>query len=167
MLKNLLNFDNIKLITEIAKEDAFFRAKAKLITRNGACADDIVQDMYVRLIRYYNEPKMQELHDKGILKYSCVRIMKQCYLNILKKNEKEVLVDCFSYFQANNSKPIGVEIMDIINELYWFDAKLLDMYGNKGETIRSIAKKTGIPSRTIWNRLRIAKEKVKTKYNQL
>jgi len=123
--------------------------------------------MYCRLIKYYNEETMQALHDKGVLKYSCIRIMKQCYLNIISKHKNEVLTESFSHFTLDNEQPMGVEIMEIVEDLYWFDARLLDMYGEDKETIRSISKKTGIPARTVWNRLRMAKEKVKTKYNKL
>ncbi len=75
----------MKIITEIAiQHDSFFREKAYKICKSKFDADDLVQNMYIKLYNY-DDTKLKAIHEKGVLKFICVRMINQLFLDSKKK----------------------------------------------------------------------------------
>ena len=75
----------MKIISELAiMHDKFFRQKAFLICKDKHDADDLVQEMYLKLYRY-DDLKLKAIHEKGVLKFICIRILNQLFLDSKRK----------------------------------------------------------------------------------
>jgi len=150
----------VNVINEICKFDSFFRSRAKQITNNASYADDIVQEMYLRLINY-DKTKLQEQFDRGVLKWGCIRIMSQIFKNHIRDNKKIVYTDDLTHVLGSVNDCSFERVQECLSKLYWFDRELLTLHLIDGQSIKEIIKNTGIPRNTIYTRINIAKQKLK------
>lgn len=151
----------MKVIAEIAnKNDAYFRGMARRICKNKSEADDLVQDMYLKLYRY-DQSKLVDMHKNGVSKFICVRIINQLFLDSKRKNKKEFFYHFLEDFTEDvdvlERKEKAEHIRYYMEKLYWFDGRLFDEYVSSEMTMRGLSKATGINLRSIFNAITRAK----------
>lgn len=133
-------------------------------------AEDIVQEFYLRLIKYGKEEKI--INAKGILNkaylYFC---LKNTYLLFWKEKRK------FKKVNLDDVKNIGVKY-DYISKMEatiileakidkemknweWFDARLFKLYRDEGISMRDLSKKTKISTKTIFYTIKRCKDKLR------
>ena len=154
----------MEIITEIALlHDRFFRDKAYLISKCRFQADDLVQDMYIKLMKYDKE-KLKAIHSKGVLKFICVRMLNQLFLDSIKKNKNYQSTNLVELLFNNKNeieeKEKAEHIRSFFSELYWFDSRLFDLYVSSENSMRDLADQTGINLRSIYNAINRAKKEL-------
>lgn len=128
----------------------------------GEVAEDVVQDMYIRVSKYASDKKL------------CTTYIWFTMRNILhdyKKKEARLrtidLDNCVELEQMDNlEEEAGYQaFLDRLdNEMktwHWFDRMLFDIYVNKGKSMRELAKGTNIGVSTIFHTIARCKKKIK------
>jgi DNA-directed RNA polymerase specialized sigma24 family protein len=152
------------MLKEISQHDLFYRQKAYAICRDKFEADDLVQEMYLKLHRY-DQTKLKQIVEKGVVKFICIRIINQIFLDGKRKKTVEYPnenINIFADFSKDIDKIDTIKhIRSFFDELYWFDSRLFDEYVSNDVTMRQLSDETGIPLRTIWAAINRAKNKLK------
>ncbi len=100
------------MIEELSKKDALWRKVALNICKDKQLADDLVQEMYLKL----HECKKQ------INDFYVVIVLRNLFLDTIKQKNKRKQVDIDSFYdiEANTSNfEMDDEETKIVNEMYW------------------------------------------------
>lgn len=100
------------MIEELSKKDALWRKVALNICKDKQLADDLVQDMYLKL---YDCKK--QIND-----FYVVIVLRNLFLDTIKQKNKRKQVDIDSFYnlEANVSTfEMDDEETKIVNEMYW------------------------------------------------
>jgi len=157
---------------------------AKSFKLNNNDANELVQEMYLRMYDYtkdvnrimYNEKEINTFYiyitlrnlyyskcssykKKKITVFSDVDEEKYNYImNSITFNADEVNTN---YNKKVNLEALYNKIDDIIEDWYWYDKKLTKLYLNTNMSMRDISKETKISLSSIFNTLTNAKEKIR------
>jgi len=151
-------------------------------------ANEIVQEMYVRIYEYtkdikkimYNETEvntfyiyitLRNLYYSNFAKYGKSIKTKKIFLftemddNSIKKVYNNYYEDYELYMQNVNKKKrldtLFTKIEQTIDSWYWYDKKLTKLYFDSGMSMRDLSKETKISLSSIFNTLTNAKEKIR------
>ena len=136
----------------------------------GDYAEDIVQEMYLRLHKYIENPEriMYKDQPNKLFVWVTLRNMVRNY-----QNKKEILVfsgdmveydtelDAFDYETAEGFERLIDKIWDKVNELHWYDKKMFEIYHTTDMSMRDIEKKTKISLFSIFDTLNKTKNYVR------
>jgi len=137
----------------------------------GSFAEDLVQEMYLRLNKYIDDPK-RIMHNDTEPNKLFIWVTLRNIVNRYHKT-KDIHVYVPDYHQHLNkaeterseSDDLFEEFIDKIwstaKELYWFDFKMFQLYHTTDLTMRDIQSETTISLRTIFTTLDKAKQYVK------
>lgn len=100
------------MIEELSKKDALWRKVALNICKDKQLADDLVQDMYLKL------------HDckKQINDFYVVIVLRNLFLDTIKQKNKKKHVDIDSFYNLESNVStfeMDDEETKIVNEMYW------------------------------------------------
>ena len=109
------------MIAELAKRDKHWRKVALSLCKDKSMADDIVQEMYLRM--HEVKRKYEEINDFYII----VTMRNIFYQRCRKANKKEgfdlcKLVDSNNFFEPSDRE---AELIDRFNELPWHERELM------------------------------------------
>tara|TARA_R100001460_G_scaffold24782_4_gene49714 strand:- start:323 stop:847 length:525 start_codon:yes stop_codon:yes gene_type:complete len=151
-------------------------------------ANEIVQEMYVRIYDYtkdikkimYNETEvntfyiyitLRNLYYSNFAKYGKSVKTKKVFLftemddNSIKRVYNNYCEDYELYMQSvNKKKKLDIlleKIEQTIDSWYWYDKKLTKLYFDSGMSMRDLSKETKISLSSIFNTLTNAKEKIR------
>lgn len=138
-------------------------------------AEDIVQEMYLRLHKYVDDPE-RIMYGEEINTYFVYITLRNMYSTIQRMKTKvrlvsiEELPDELIYEETNiESLEEFDNLIDTIwgnvEDWHWYDKKLFEIYHNSPMSIRSIAEETKISARSIFNTLKNGKERIQTDCN--
>ncbi len=136
----------------------------------GDYAEDIVQEMYLRLHKYVDDPERIMYGDEPNKLFVWVTLR-----NLVRKhqsgNNRLIFVDeyheheSFSEEMHNEEDDMFEDFIDSVwdkaKEMYWFDYKMFELYHTTDMSMRDIEKETSISLRTIFTTLNKAKEYVR------
>ena len=97
-------------------------------------AEDLVQEMYLRMYKYVENPEKIMYNDKEVNTY-----FEQAHKNLID------------------------ELWEEVETWHWYDTKLFKLYHNTDMTIKKISQETKISERSIWNTLDNGRKKIKQK----
>jgi len=100
------------MIEELSKKDALWRKVAINICKDKQLADDLVQEMYLKLYEC----------KKQINDFYVVIVLRNLFLDTIKQKNKRKQVDIDSFYdiEANTSNfEMDDEETKIVNEMYW------------------------------------------------
>jgi RNA polymerase sigma factor (sigma-70 family) len=133
-------------------------------------AEDIVQEMYIKLIKYCT-PKKILRQDGQVNKSYVYFVLRNLFLDYQKEKNKHRKVN------IDKIKPIGVEyeyieeteaftsvIEKIDSEVetwHWYDQMLFELYRESGKSIRKLSKETRISTSSIFQTLKYCKNEIK------
>ena len=146
------------LLAKVAIHDSYFREKAKQLA--GVDGDDLVQEMYLKLYRY-NQSKLKEMIQNGVVKYLGVRIINQLFIDTKRKRKEycggvpEIKVE-----EKEHDERI-TKAKEIVKNQHWYDQKIFNLYIEENYTMRELAAETGIPLCEIWATINRVKKTVK------
>lgn len=140
------------MLEDISKKDKYWRAIALNICKDKQLADDLVQDMYL---------KVNEI-DKEVNDFYIITIINNLFIDVCRKNKNELdvsqlynLVDKVYNYEYND---IDVTILERSNKLTWFQTKLLTE--NYDKSIRKIESEYNINYGYIYRELLKARKLV-------
>jgi DNA-directed RNA polymerase specialized sigma24 family protein len=132
--------------------------------------EDIVQEMYIRLHRYQDDPTKalyKNEINKGLV-YVIIRSItfnlanaknKSKELILLHENIEQITIPSEEYNHEDDS------LMELINEevstWHWFDRDLFNYIYIDGMSMRSISRSSGISLSCIFNTMKNARERIK------
>lgn len=139
-------------LKEVSKKDKYWRAVALNICKDKSLADDLVQDMYL---------KVNEI-DKEINDFYIITIINNLFIDVCRKNKNELdvselynLVDTVYNYEFNDR---DVTVLERANKLTWFQTKLLSE--NYDKSIRQIESEYNINYGFIYRELLKARKLV-------
>ena len=100
------------MIEELSKKDALWRKVAINICKDKQLADDLVQEMYLKLYEC----------KKQVNDFYVVIVLRNLFLDTIKQKNKRKQVDIDSFYdiEANTSNfEMDDEETKIVNEMYW------------------------------------------------
>lgn len=119
------------MINEFAKNDAFFRKFALYICKDEFLADDLTQEMYLKV---YDKTNIKDIKSYGII------TIKNLFLTQTKKNKNEN-IDDFN-FKIDESFELDDTEIELINKLKWWEKEIVEW--SYDESCRTIAKKLNV-----------------------
>ena len=138
----------------------------------GADADDchdIVQDMYLRMHRYVENPE-RIMYGNEVNTYFVFVVLRNLFVSSKKGIQYDSLED--ANIEGSIEQPdFEAETIynDLINEIWeevdswhWYDTKLFKLYHNTDMTIKKISEETKITERSIWNTLDNGRKKIQS-----
>ena len=177
-----------KIYREISKLSDKFRKMCYRFTKNKADIDNAVQELFIyflerpELVRKIYDKDGAE----GITKYGSVVLRRALtserspffyqykkYYTYLDKFSSDTTYDITETGEVRNKKHIynipeevveniGFKKLDkidlVLNDLYWYDRKIFQLYYYEGNTLDTLAKKTGISRNSLFTTI----DKVRT-----
>ncbi len=149
----------------------------KMVHKFGAgnYAEDIVQEMYIRLNKYVENPEriMYKNQPNKLFVWVTLRNMTRQFQN--KKDlmvytgdmvEYDVAEEEFDRVQAEGFEKLIDKVWEVMEDLHWYDQKMFEVYHRTDMSMRDIEKETGISLFSIFDTLKNSKEYVKEKINE-
>ena len=160
--------DKNKVLTLLAEyHNKWIASVDALINDENIIAEDIVQDMYLKIHNSKDEVINKAIVDnKPHIGY----VNKVLYTMYLKaQKEESIKTELKDNHTAEEKQPeinkfnIEKKIDEIVNSFYWFDRKLFNLYRKEFHTIRSLSKATKISHVVVHNTISKCKKKIKRK----
>ena len=140
-------------------------------------AQDIVQEMYVRLYKYVDEAEKIMYNETEVNTFFVYVTLRNMYTTLMKAKARFEFVDVSSledeliFEEANEEAEIQMlslyeEIWETTDEWHWYDKKIFHLYHNTDMSIRTLADETKISARSIFNTLKNARERIQTDCNE-
>lgn len=141
----------------------------------GDYSEDIVQEMYIRLNRYVEEPDriMYKGEPNKLFVWVTLRNMVRNF-----QNKKDLLVfsgdmveydreeDAFDYGEAEAFERLIEKIWESTADLHWYDKKMFEIYHTTEMSMRDIEKETKISLYSIFDTLKKTKNYVREKIQE-
>ena len=149
------------MLNEIYKKDKYWRTIAFAICKDKDLADDLVQDMYLKIFDI----------TKSIDDYYIISIIRNLFLDLCRKKNEDISIDLiYNLAENNNSYEFDDNDLKILNKadkLKWWQKKLLEE--NFDKSLRQIETEFNINYGFIYRELEkarriILKDNYKKKY---
>ena len=138
-------------------------------------AEDLVQEMYLRMYKYVENPEKIMYNDKEVNTYFVFVVLRNLFfsskkslssllsLHIEELNDLDGEIENVNYEYEQAHKNLIDELWDEVETWHWYDTKLFKLYHNTDMTIKKISQETKISERSIWNTLDNGRKKIKQK----
>lgn len=138
-------------------------------------ANEIVQSMYVRLVKYIDDPERIMYNDKELNSFYVYVTLRNLFLSKVHKwkidgdfSESSVspdsLFDVYEYEDSFENLVGGIE--EMVNSWYWYDKKLWEIHFKKQLSMRAISSVTRISLSSIFGTLKNGKIKVRRAFEK-
>jgi DNA-directed RNA polymerase specialized sigma24 family protein len=142
------------ILKELAKSDVKWREMAYNICRDKTLADELVQDMYIKLHNI----------DKTVTDGYIFVTLRSIFYDGIRKNKKEILFEDFNRFIIEDEPYIEEpqpNYKELINDLTWYEKTMFELSTLVGQ--RELSRQTGIHIQTIHRVNKMVKIKLKNK----
>ncbi len=179
-----------KILDILAKRHTDWIKMAKAFKIDEDKANELVQEMYIRMHDYTKDVKRIMYNETEINTFYIYVTLRNLYYskftNYNNKNKKIILFSDYknthdhkifydvlnrlsydfeeqteSYKKKINLEALYNKIDSVIEDWYWYDKKLTKLYLNTDMSMRDISKETKISLSSIFNTLTNAKEKIR------
>jgi len=132
---------------------------------NRETAEDITQEMYIRLSRKLNEGLDINFGDDDYNYYYVFKILKSMFLDLKRKESKINVInidDCYKEkLQQDVDYDVKYELIkQELDKMYWYDRKVYEILDN-GDSVAALSRKTHIPYHSLYNTYRKVIERLK------
>ena len=130
---------------------------------NKVIAEDLVQEMYIRIQLKLEKGLDISYVDDEINYYYIFKTLRSLFIDLKRKGKniqfQEIkdsdVISYDSYFD-----PVYEDVKRVLDKLFWYDKKVFDII-NSGEKNAHLSRKTGIPYYSLYNTYNKVKEKLK------
>lgn len=161
------------ILDKLLKEETTWLNMANEITSSSKInSQDLLHDFYVAIHKKVEEGKVkikEIMYNDSINKSFVYKMMHNIFIDTIRKDkdvyyEKELM----NSFKADNSPYIDKDklIDQIVDEFYWFDKKLFNLYRKKFHSIRKLSKATNISHVVVWRTINNCIKEIKKKINE-
>jgi RNA polymerase sigma factor (sigma-70 family) len=131
-------------------------------------AEDIVQDMYLRLNKYVKDPN-RIMYGAEVNTFFIYRTIRNLVNTANKHKNITVSIDDCDDFESSDVNyseqaaftELSESVWQSTETWHWYDKKLFNLYHTTDNTIRSLSEKTNISERSIWNTLNNGRQRIK------
>ena len=122
-------------------------------------AKDLVQDMYLRMYKYVENPERIMYNEDEVNTYFVFVVLRNLFISSQKSMSFEQLEEIDgemeepNYDSENAYNRLLDELWEEVESWHWYDTKLFKLYHNTDMTIKRISEETKISERSIWNTL--------------
>lgn len=156
------------MLDKICEHDNYFREYALKICKDINLRDDLVQEMYLKFNRY-DQAKLGEMIDKGVIKFVGVRVLKQIFIDGIRARREteqitdiDILLDPADAEHENwiieKKRKLIKRQLDCLND---YEYKMFMVYINEEMSMRALSAATSIPLKEIWRTINRAVVKLK------
>ena len=131
-------------------------------------AKDLVQDMYLRMYKYVENPERIMYNEDEVNTYFVFVVLRNLFISSQKSMSFEMLEEIDgemeepNYDSENAYNRLLDELWDEVESWHWYDTKLFKLYHNTDMTIKKISEETKISERSIWNTLDNGRKRIQT-----
>lgn len=162
-------------LADIAKEDTRWRKMANYLGARGTDIDDAVQTMYLKLGEIQErEGSLERMAaPSGVNTLYIFKIMQSAVVDIFRERNRTFdSLDEFCPIDApqhaeHKYAELMERIRECINEMRDYDQMMLELYFVYGHSFREIEARTGIPTHSIFNTVKNAKQIIKANSKHL
>lgn len=138
-------------------------------------ANEIVQSMYVRLVKYIDDPDRIMYNEKELNSFYVYVTLRNLYLSKVHKwkvdadvNERTVSADnnIHLYEEEDMYENLVGGIEEMVNSWYWYDKKMWEIHFKKQLSMRAISSVTRISLSSIFGTLKNGKNKVRAAFER-
>ena len=124
-------------------------------------AQDLVQDMYLRMYKYVDNPERIMYNEDEVNTYFVFVVLRNLYITSQKANKYDLTdmaeldgeIEDPNYDMEQAHDNLLTELWEEVESWHWYDTKLFKLYHNTDMTIKRISEETKISERSIWNTL--------------
>ena len=153
-----------RILIKIAQRHKDWKYIVQSFGCNSATAEDLVQEMYIKLQRKLDEGLDISYDDN--FNYSYVfKTLRTLFLDLKRKENKVIIVNIEDVEIGAKEEDIDYDkaFEDVENEvgqLFWYDRKVYQIIDN-GSSIAELSRKTKIPYYSLYNTFKKVKDKLK------
>jgi len=130
---------------------------------NDAIAEDLVQEMYVKIIIKVNKGLDIRYNETEINYYYIFRTLNSLFIDLTRK-KKNIYIEGLENIKNKSDDPDYLGTYEIVqkelDKMYWYDKRIFELI-NGGESIASLSRKTHIPYYSLYNTYTKVKERLK------
>ena len=164
------NNDVLLILSNHQKEWEIITEKL-LFSTSKLKAGDIVQDMYIKVFDDLTKDKIKpdEIIRNNKPHFGIIKNMLTRIIQVKSKNIKHHLsIEELNLQIEDNKEPVQVNNIDaqidaVLNQMYWFDRKLFNLYRKEFHSIRSLSKATKISHVTVYKTIAKCKKLIARK----
>ena len=133
---------------------------------NRETAEDLVQEMYIKIQLKINEGLDISFGDDDINHIYVFKTLRSLFLDLKRKEKniylesEDLLEDVVSDFSLNNFDKVYDQVKEELNKMYWYDKKIFELIDN-GKSIAKLSRETNISYYSLYNTYRKVIEKLK------
>lgn len=131
-------------------------------------AEDLVQDMYIKMYNFTTAEKIQ--YNDDINTFYVYVTLRNLFYDNKKAEVPKVSIDLIrnlaeeeEQYDKEALEILINEISQCVEDLHWYDKKIFEIYYGRGETIRQLSKGSKISSSSIFNTIKNVRETIKAK----
>ena len=155
----------------VRDEKIWLNMAEEISSNSNILAKDLLHDFYIALHSKINNGKVKIndiLYNDSLNRAFIYKMMRNLFLDELRK-DKDLLIDkdLKNIIEADNTSYVDIEkvVDDIVNEFYWFDRKLFNLYRKKFHSIRKLSAATNISHVVVWRTINNCIKEIKKKIN--
>ena len=130
---------------------------------NNAIAEDLVQEMYYKIILKMKDGLDIKYNENEINYYYIFRTLNSLYIDLTRKR-KNIHIEGLENIKNKSDDPDFIGKYELVekelNKMYWYDKKVFEII-NGGESIASLSRKSHIPYYSLYNTYTKVKIKLK------
>ena len=157
------------LLNKLAQQHSEWVSMVRSMGCRDDLAEDFVQEMYLKLHKYINDPAKIFYRENEINTYYVYVTLKRLYLDYLKENAKWTRLDePYESYSMSDGSEAEYALRDALNAIdkefedwHWYDKKMLLLYLETDMSMREISKQTNISLSTIHTTIKNGKERLK------
>lgn len=157
----------MKWLNEVSK---YHNEYIKIVQKFGETflAEDIVQEAYIRMIKYCNPDNI--ISNGKVNKSYVYFVIRNIYIDYLKERNKVQIIDIesLSNLTADEEEEMKHDAyLNILNKIqeeseswHWYDKRLFEVYRDSGKSIRQLSSETNISVKSIFQTLKHCKQRI-------
>jgi len=120
---------------------------------NNAMAEDLVQEMYIKIILKMRSGLDIKYNETEINYYYIFRTLNSLFIDLTRK-KKNIHIEGLENVKNIEDDPdyLGTyeQVQKALDKMYWYDKRIFELI-NSGESIASLSRKTHIPYYSLYN----------------
>ncbi len=168
-----MNKEANRVLNLLHKNERQWLSMAKDITHNSkVMPEDLIQDFYILVYNKISTDKLnfsEITYNSELNKTYVYKMIKNLFIDGVRKDkESRITYDLISTLKSDNEPYIDMEgiVDEIIDEFYWFDKKLFNLYRKKFHSIRKLSSATNISHVIVWRTINRCIKQIKKKINE-
>ena len=155
--------DTRSILVLIAKKHSTWIDIVKSFGCNKETAEDLVQEMYIKIFKYLEKGGKNIMYEDEINYYFIFKTLNSVFIDLKRKSKNIKMVEIENLeledVDLDYDKSYK-KITDALSQMFWYDRKVFEII-NEGESIAEFSRKSYIPYYTLYNTYQRVKKELK------